>query len=280
MSKEPKARDFNLDEIMKNIDIKHEEEDAPLGNISLEQSPNDKSSRAVEFLNRYWNLSQYDMVSKRKNFSGIMTLYKKLLAFFLKPFINVIVFKQAEFNAQLAQLNTLFNERISNLEKISKKIESERGSLKQTVSEESKKLDQKFQQMTQKIISIEKDLKDYLHKELDEIQEVQKSLLPRAQEDMDKKLEDFNLKTQGEIQNRLEKLTKEIGTFLNSKLSELSGELDTFKTEMNQKVDKNLSNMTQMLLDSLGDEETDSLLEEDFSNSDFEEWENEKQNLP
>lgn len=274
MSKEPKARNFNLDEIMKNIEIKNEEEnDSPLSNISLGSNTDDKASRAVDYLNRHWNLSQYEMVSKRRNFAGLVTLYKKFLGFLLKPFMNVIIFKQAEFNAQIAQVNTTFLEKISNLEKVSKEIGTKSKSLKKDISEDSKKLEQKLQQFSQKINSIEKNIKDTLQRELNEIQDTQSSLLPRVKEDIDNIVKENNSKFQMIIQKRLDGITLEIGEFLQTEVSKLQKDLEEFQNDINQKLEKNLSNMTQMILESGDEEESDFLKEiDDLSESEFEEF--------
>jgi len=86
-----------------STDFRQTEPEAPAGVFPGESAWHDPEP-ALAYLHEHWNVSLFDVRSRRRRFAWCMTLYKKLLGFLLRPYLNLILFRQAELNRRAAIL--------------------------------------------------------------------------------------------------------------------------------------------------------------------------------
>lgn len=119
------SESMDLGELMKRLEDKIPSE--PVSHANRSDSTNQTSIRTEELrqwreelnqANLNWNISQYSMHSSRSGWkAGIITLYKRLLEWLIRPVTNVIVFKQAHLNAHFVTLMNLAERRLQSIEK-------------------------------------------------------------------------------------------------------------------------------------------------------------------
>jgi hypothetical protein len=235
MTESSKSEDQNLEGIMIRLGNSPPRQIVESEKVSPPAITIERTNQALTFLNQYWNVSRLDLTSRRKSFAWLFTIYKRFLALLLRPYINVILFKQAEFNEQMARYgNTLWDktnrlgEALNQLQRLGEQLRVDCDGLKQ--------LGERLQQLKDDLRASEESLKEMFRHELEN----------SSREEMERKINAAIEHTLGEQEKRIELVREEVREAVDS---------------IQHKLNQNMSALTRTLLESVGDVEEDELSE-------------------
>ncbi len=102
-------------------------------------------------LDKDWNLTQYSIRSNRTNLASAMTLFKKTLDTILKPYANIFLYKQADFNRNLVTVLHILCDKLSTIERLFQSINEREGRLETIFNERVAELNSKIDNLSAKM---------------------------------------------------------------------------------------------------------------------------------
>jgi len=251
MAEQPGPQSQNLDDLMRQLGARPKPPVQQTARPAAAPPPVlDWNNVSVNFLNQHWNLSVLDLRSKRRSFAWAMTWYKRLLALVLRPFINVILFRQAEYNEHVAALSSKMWTKLMQQEGNLYKVQTEAASLRQQLNE-LKAGQEAIDRLQAELTGLDTRIADQCRQRKEEQQTREEKLVKLLREEAETSVENhitaFHRQSDEDLNSVIENAILDISR----KVQEVRLEIRRVEKDMQARLNERMKAVTEALLESV-----------------------------
>lgn len=253
MAEQPGPQSQNLDDLMRQLGARPKPS-APKAAAppSIPPPVLDWNNVSVNFLNQRWNLSVLDLRSKRRSFAWVMTWYKRFLALVLRPLINVILFRQAEFNEHVALLSGKVWTKLMQHEGTLHKVRLEAASLRQQL-DELRAGQERIERLQEQLGKLDNETAARFRQRQEEQQRREEKLLGLLRKEAEASVENhisaFHQPPEEDLNSVIENAILDVSR----KVQEVRREIIRVEKELHSRLNERMKALTEAVLESVGD---------------------------
>jgi F0F1-type ATP synthase membrane subunit b/b' len=255
MAEQPGPQSPNLDDMMRQLGARPKPAvPQPARSTAAPPPVLDWNNVSVNFLNQHWNLSVLDLRSKRRSFAWAMTWYKRLLALVLRPFINVILFRQAEYNEHVAALSSKMWTKLMQHEGNLYKVQTEAASLRGQVNELMAG-QEAIARLQTELNGLETRIADRLRQRKEDQQRREEKFLALLRKEAETSVENYGSAFRQQSDEDLDSAIENAILDISRKVQEVRREIRRVEKDMQARLNERMKALTEALLESVGDGE-------------------------
>jgi len=253
MAEQPGPQSQNLDDMMRQLGARPKPvAPHPARPAAAPPPVLDWNNVSVNFLNQHWNLSVLDLHSKRRSFAWAMTWYKRLLALVLRPFINVILFRQAEYNEHVAVLSSKMWTKLMQHEGNLHKVQTEAASLRWQVNELMAG-QEAIDRLQTELTGLDTRIADRFRQRKEDQQRREEKLLTHLREEAETSVENHGTAFRQQSDEDLDSAIGNAILDISRKVQEVRQEIRRVEKDMQARLNERMKALTEALLESVED---------------------------
>ncbi len=253
MAEQPGPQSRNLDDMMRQLGAHPKPAGLKPARPAAAPPPVlDWNNVSVNFLNQHWNLSVLDLRSKRRSFAWAMTWYKRFLALVLRPFINVILFRQAEYNEHVAALSSKMWTKLMQHEGNLHKVQTEAASLRQQL-DELRAGQEAIDRLQEELTGLETHMTDQFRQRKEDQQRREEKLLTHLREESEALVENHITAFRQQSDEDLNSVVDNAILDISRKVQEVRQEIRRVEKDLQARLNERMKALTEALLESVED---------------------------